>query len=169
MRQLLVVEFIALDGILEDTVAGLGLDAQRTTTAYLFGRRTYEQAASYWMAHPEDAGMAEHLAETPKYVISKSLSWPKWPNTQVLGGGVTAAVNSLKARGEGNVVVLGSAQLVRELVAENLVDAYRIYVSPVLLGAGRRLFDDVRTERDLRLVDCRPAGGGLVVLNYSAR
>lgn len=170
MRPLIVVEQVTLDGVVE----GLGADedlaalaVQRTTSAYLFGRKTYERLAAYWPRQPAGDDVAEHFNSMPKYVVSRNLSWPKWQNTQVIAGDIASAVNSLKSRDVGNIVVLGSGTLVQELIARDLVDGYRLYVHPVLVGTGRHLFRELEQPVRLRLVDYQAAEGGALVLNYS--
>src|SRR5207248_6443781 len=170
MRPLIVVEQVTLDGVIE----GLGPDPdlaaaamQRATSAYLFGRRTYDKLAAYFPLQPAGDEVADHFNSTPKYVVSRTLSWPKWQNTQVLAGDVATSVNQLKSRDIGNIVVLGSGMLVQELVARDLVDGYRLYLHPVLLGKGRRLFSDLEQPARLRLVDYQATSTGALVLNYS--
>ena len=166
MRPLIVVEQVTLDGVME----GLGADedlvalgVQRTTSAYLLGRKTYERMAAYWPHQAPSDETAEHFNSMQKYVVSRTLSWPKWQNTQVLAGDVTSGVNSLKSRDVGNIVVLGSGTLVQELIARDLVDGYRLYVHPVLLGTGRRLFRDLEQSVRLRLVDSQSTSGGALI------
>jgi len=170
MRPLIVVEQVTLDGVIE----GLGADedlaaaaVQRATTAYLFGRRTYERMAAYYPLQPATDEVAKHFNSTPKYVVSRTISWPKWENTQVIAGDVVSAVNSLKARDVGNIVVLGSGMLIQELIARDLVDGYRLYLHPVVVGTGKHLFRDLERPVRLRLVDSQVIDGGTLVLNYS--
>ena len=193
MRQLVVIEFVTLDGVMqglgsadEDRSGGFehggwgaaymddellrsAVDGQKATTAYLLGRRTYERMAAHWPNQPADDRMAAHLNSTSKYVASRTLSWPKWANTQVIASDLVAAVNGLKARGEGTVAVLGSGQLVQALVANDLIDGYRIFLHPLLLGTGKRLFRELDRPRKLRLLDARPTRTGVVMLSYSTR
>lgn len=171
MRPLIVTEFVTLDGVVEGFSPHLyevgAAVVDRATTAYLFGRRTYDEMAALWSQQPASDEIAEHFNGMQKYVVSRSLSWPKWANTQVLAGDLAGAVNSLKSRGVGNVVVLGSANLVQELMKQDLVDGYRLFVHPVVLGTGRRLFRELEQPSRLRLVDTQTLGGGVLVLNYA--
>lgn len=193
MRQLIVIEFLSLDGVMQgfgspeedreggfehggwgapysdDELTRFALDGQRTTTTYLFGRRTYEKMAAHWPEQPASDPMAAHLTSTPKYVASRTLTWPKWQNTQVLAGELVPAVHGLKARGTGNVAVLGSGQLVQSLMANDLVDGYRLFLHPLVLGSGKRLFRDQQRPRRLRLTDSRATSTGVLMLSYSAR
>ena len=193
MRQLIVIEFVTLDGVMQglgspdedreggfeyggwgaeygsDEMTKAALDGQRTTSAYLFGRRTYEKLAAFWPNQPAGDPMAAHLNSTPKYVVSSTLTWPKWPNTQVLAGDLVRSVHGLKAQGVGNVAVLGSGKLVQGLMELDLVDGYRLFLHPLLLGTGKRLFRELKQPRKLRLMDCRPTSTGVLMLNYSTR
>lgn len=193
MRQLVVIEFLTLDGVMQglgspdedrdggfehggwgapygdEVLSRAALEGQRTTSAYLFGRRTYEKMAAFWPGRPEDDPMAAHLNATPKYVVSRTLTWPKWNGTQVLAGDLARAVHGLKAQGVGNVAVLGSGQLVQGLMEHDLVDGYRIFLHPLLLGGGKRLFREMKRPRRLRLMDCKPTGTGVLMLSYSTR
>src|SRR5579871_2543930 len=107
MRQLVVIEFLTLDGVMQgfgspdedreggfehggwgapygdDVLSRAAVEGQRTTSAYLFGRKTYDKMAAFWPQQPADDPMAAHLNATPKYVVSRTLTWPKWAGTQV--------------------------------------------------------------------------------------
>jgi dihydrofolate reductase len=171
MRPLIVTEFLSLDGVMEgfgcDPAALADAVRDRTTTAYLLGRRTYEEMAAFWPQQRVGDELADYMNGAQKYVVSRTLSWPRWTNTQVLAGDVAAGVNSLKSRGVGNLVVLGSGALVQQLAALDLVDGYRLFLHPVLLGAGRRLFRDSAPAAGLRLTDCQAVAGGVLLLNYA--
>ena len=193
MRQLIVIEFVTLDGVMQglgspdedreggfeyggwgapysdDVLTRAGIEGQRTTSAYLLGRRTYEKLAAFWPEQPDTNPMAAHLNSTPKYVVSRTLTWPKWSNTQVLAGELARQVPDLKSRGEGSIAVLGSGRLVQSLMESDLVDGYTIFLHPLLLGTGKRLFRDLKRPRRLRLMDCRTTSTGVVLLDYSTR
>jgi dihydrofolate reductase len=190
MRTLTVIEFVTLDGVMqglgspdEDREGGFEhggwaapyLDESQSaaavaglaaTTAYLFGRRTYEKMAGFWPDQPDDNPMAAHLNATPKYVATRTLTGTAWANSRVLEGDLVPAVRALKEGGDGVVAVLGSGVLVRDLIAHDLVDGYRLFLHPLLLGTGKRLFRDLDRPRRLRLVDCTPTGTGVVMLSY---
>ena len=167
MRKLVVIEFVTLDGVMqglgspdEDRDGGFehggwavpyfddvqqraALEGMASTTSYLFGRRTYEKMLSFWPTQPEFNPMAVHLNATVKYVATRTLSRFTWSNTKRLDGDLHRAVRELKAHGEGNIAVLGSGVLVSELMGRDLVDEYRIFLHPLLLGSGKRLFRDL--------------------------
>jgi dihydrofolate reductase len=134
------------------------------TDALLLGRRSDEWFATRWAARDDE--WANQLNSLPKYVISSTIEDPKWTNSTVLGGDPVEDVRNLKAHREGEVVVYASYQLVRALIEHDLVDEFRLFVFPVLLGGGARLFAETPSETSLRLVKTNPIGEGLVFVNY---
>jgi dihydrofolate reductase len=103
----------------------------------------------------------------PKYVVSTTLSDPEWTNTTVLGSGdATAEVRRLKADFDGELQVPGSHRLVQELIASDLVDQVNLMVFPVILGTGKRAFEETPERRRLRLTDSKVVGEGVAVLIY---
>lgn len=184
MRKLVLVEFVSLDGVMQGLAGpdgdfpypGWGRDypvqpppgaATAPTTAYLFGRRTYQEMTAHWPSQPDENPMAASLNHTPKYVVSSTLSEASWEPTTVLPGDPTAAVTALKATGEGTIVVLGSGQLARSLLAAGLVDGLTLFVHPVLLGTGTRLFGDLPHRERLRLEASDTSELGTLVLSYT--
>ncbi len=190
MRKLIVIEFVTLDGVMQglgspdedrdggfehggwaapffDEVQGAAaVEGLKSTTAYLFGRKTYEKMIGYWPSQPDENPMAAHLTATPKYVATRTLTSLTWANSQVLDGELVSAVRDLKSQGDGNIAVLGSGVLVQELIANDLVDGYRLFLHPLLLGTGKRLFREMDRPRRLRLVDCTPTTTGVIMLAY---
>jgi dihydrofolate reductase len=190
MRKLIVIEFVTLDGVMQglgspdedrdggfehggwaapfsDEVQGAAaVEGLKSTTAYLFGRKTYEKMIGFWPSQPDENPMAAHLNATPKYIATRTLTSLTWSNSQVLEGDLGPAVRDLKSQGDGNLAVLGSGVLVQELVANDLVDGYRLFVHPLLLGTGKRLFREMDRPRRLRLVNCTPTTTGVLVLTY---
>jgi dihydrofolate reductase len=105
----------------------------------------------------------------PKYVVSTTLDKGEWNNSTVISGDVAAAVAKLKDEPGNDIIVAGSATLVRFLMEHDLVDEYRLMVHPVVLGTGKRLFADAKTPRTLELVDARSLGtSGMHALTYRA-
>jgi dihydrofolate reductase len=190
MRRLVTVEFITLDGIMQGLgspeedrdggfehggwgapyLDGIQMDvAERgleTTTAYLFGRRTYQKMAQFWPPQPDSNPMAAHLNRTPKYVATSTLKKLDWSGAQILEGELESAVGQLKATGEGDIAVLGSGVLVHELMKHQLVDEYRLFLHPLLLGSGKRLFRELDQPQRLRLTHATPTGTGVLMLTY---
>ena len=102
----------------------------------------------------------------PKYVVSSTLEDPKWTNVTVLKGNVVDEVTRLKQQLDGDIVVYASYQLGRTLIEHDLVDELRLFVFPVVLGAGERLFGETSDKKPIRLVDSRTVGDGLTFLTY---
>ena len=136
--------------------------------AFLFGRRTYEIFASSWgaiadmRAHP--IGVA--LNETPKYVVSTTLTDPQWADTTVLSGDVAAAIGELKAKPAGELQVHGSGALTRWLLDNQLVDEITLLTYPVVVGQGTRLFSDTGPDIALDLVESRAFPNGITIQVY---
>ncbi|GAA1378584.1 dihydrofolate reductase family protein [Catellatospora chokoriensis] len=190
MRKLMVIEFVTLDGVMQglgspdedrdggfehggwsapyfdETQASVAGEGLKDTTAYLFGRRTYEKMAAFWPTQPDENPMAAHLNATPKYVATRTLTSLDWPHARVLDGALVPAVQRLKAEGDGVITVLGSGVLVQELIAADLVDGYRLFLHPLLLGTGKRLFRELPRPQRLRLVDATPTSTGVLMLGY---
>jgi dihydrofolate reductase len=132
--------------------------------ALLLGRVTYEGFAAAWPSR--DGEFADKFNSMPKYVVSSTLSDPEWNNTTVLAGEVVEDVAKLKRDQDGDIVVHGSARLVQALVEHDLVDELRLMVYPVVLGTGKRLFDETSDKKRLRLVDSKIVGDGVAILVY---
>jgi dihydrofolate reductase len=135
--------------------------------ALLFGRRTYEQFASYWSTQPEDNPFAAVLNERQKYVASRTLVEPlPWRNSTLLEGEAVEAVAKLKEQPGKDLVVLGSGELVQSLMQHQLVDEYVLLIYPLVMGSGRRLFTDGGASAALRLVDTKTTTTGVVIATY---
>lgn len=183
MRSLIVTENITLDGVIDasegwfvpsgsedaDDMAEMAEVVQRhmaTADALLVGRVTFEELRGYWPHQVDDpTGVADYLNATTKYVISSSLQDPRWQHTTVLSGPVEDEVAALKAAPGEDITVTGSITLVHALSATGLVDEYRLFVYPVVLGRGRRLFERT-TDARLALVEARPFRSGVLLLRY---
>jgi dihydrofolate reductase len=134
--------------------------------AMLFGRRTFEQFASFWSTQPDDNPFAAVLNNRQKYVASRTLKEPlSWRNSTLLQGDAMEAVAKLKEQPD-DLVVLGSGELVRSLMRANLVDEYVLLIHPLVLGSGRRLFPDGGPSAALRLVDTKTTTTGVVIATY---
>src|ERR1700691_5252015 len=150
MRQLIVIEFVTLDGVMQglgspdedrdggfayggwgavyadDIQQAAALEGMASTTAYLFGRRTYEKMLAFWPQQPNTNPMAAHLNATPKYVATRTLddAERKWTIAHVLRGDLTEGVRRVQSEGDGTVAVLGSGVLAQQLAALDLVNGY---------------------------------------------
>jgi len=181
MGRLVVTEFVSLDGVVEAPGGGedfrhggwsfeinrgeegdrFKLDEALEAEALLLGRVTYEGFAAAWPSR--DGEFADKFNTMPKYVVSSTLSDPKWNNSHVISGDELAAeVARLKDKHDGDILVNGSAQLVQALAEQGLVDEYRLMVFPVVLGKGKRLFGDTAESKPLKLTSSELAGETLI-------
>jgi dihydrofolate reductase len=133
--------------------------------ALLLGRKTYEIFAGYWPTAPADNPIAVKLNAVPKYVASRTLDRVEWNNSTLLDGEIADEVTRIKD-GYDETHIIGSGDLVQTLLREDLVDRFNLWVYPVLLGSGKRLFADGTIPTALRLVDSAAFGAGAVLLVY---
>jgi dihydrofolate reductase len=140
------------------------LDEARRSEALLLGRRSDEWFGTRWSSRPGE--WADRLNSLPKYVISSTLIDPKWTNVTVLSGDVVDQVTKLKEELDGDILVYASYQLGRTLIEYDLVDELRLFVFPVVLGAGKRLFGETSDKKAMRRIGTRMIGDGLVFLTY---
>jgi dihydrofolate reductase len=194
MRKVIVNEFMSLDGVAqapglpdEDTSGGFAhggwhmryMEDELAQTwvlasiveagGFLLGRRTYEIFAAYWPnAGEEEQVIAQPLNTKPKYVASTTLTEPlEWENSTVLQGDIAEAVAALKQADGADVHVIGSAELVRTLIEQGLVDEFRLMIDPVLLGGGKSIFRDDGSLRPLRLVHSEVTTTGAILATYA--
>jgi dihydrofolate reductase len=132
--------------------------------ALLLGRRSEEWFATRWASRTGE--WADRLNSMPKYVVSSTLTEPRWGNATVLKGDVVDEVSKLKQEIAGEILVYASYQLERALIEHDLVDELRLVVFPVVLGAGERLFGPTGDKKPMRLVSAQTIGDGLAFLTY---
>jgi dihydrofolate reductase len=179
MRKLVVSTYVTLDGVIEDPAwsAPYWSDEAQTfarellwrSDALLMGRRMYELFATSWPT-PEwierEGEFAARMNTLPKYVASTTLTEPlEWQGSRLLGGDVAEAVAELKQGSGQDILMYSSVDLMHTLIRAGLIDEYRLWLHPVVLGRGKRLFkEDDRAE--LKLVDTTTLPNGVVVLAY---
>lgn len=135
--------------------------------ALLMGRTTFEDMRGYWPNKTDDtSGITAHLNQVDKYVVSSTLTDPGWEHTTVLVQPLADAVRALKEAPGDEIGLTGSITLVHELIAAGLVDEYRLFFHPVVVGHGRRLFEGATGMPDLRLVGATPFRSGVILLTY---
>jgi dihydrofolate reductase len=135
--------------------------------AFLFGRRTYELFAGYWGVRADlENPIVGALNTRPKYVVSSTLSDPRWADTTVLSGDVAAAIGELKAKPGGELQVHGSGALTRWLLENDLVDEMNLLVVPVVVGQGKRLLHETGPDIALDLVESRAFPTGITFQVY---
>jgi dihydrofolate reductase len=191
MRKLFIVEFLSLDGVMQapgsdedpsggfrhggwqlpyfdDEALAAVNDVMAATGGLLLGRRTYQQMASFWPNQPPDDEFAAQMNGFPKFVASRTLTelTPPWSNSTLLERPVANSIRALKAGDGGDLQVAGSGDLTQTLMAEGLVDEYRLLIHPLILGSGMRLFRDSPQPRPLRLAGVRPSTKGILIANY---
>ena len=197
-RRVVVTEFVTLDGFMvgpdEDmSWVAVGFDPQMQDDIaedisgafdlFVFGRVTYGIFADYWPhALPYDEGdelkpaegredprIIRALNETPKLVFSTTLEQPKWENTRVVAAGLEDEIRRLKQEPGGAMVIQGSASIVEALSRADLVDDYRLYVHPVLLGEGKRLFVGGKGRQDFELTGLTRYANDVIATTYERK
>ena len=187
MRKLVVTENITLDGVIEATEYWFGpagadegeswsdqsdiedeIRRQREgADGFLVGRTTFEQMRSYWPTQTDDTtGISDYLNNVAKYVVSRTLENPDWDPTTVLRGVLVDEINALKSQPGRDIVTTGSITLVHSLIGAGLVDEFRLFVYPVVIGHGERLFSDAAKPPKLRLLQSKEFESGIVLLRY---
>jgi dihydrofolate reductase len=191
MSKVVVINHVTLDGVMqspgrpeEDSRDGFthggwasaNADDQLVAATYarveeggglqlLLGRRSYEGMLGYW--NTQDSPFKEGLNNAPKYVASRTLREPlPWPNSTLLHGDVADAVTELKRELGGDLTVMGSGELIQTLMRQDLIDEYLLFVHPLVLGTGRRLFSDGSPSASLRLIESTTATTGVVIARY---
>jgi dihydrofolate reductase len=186
MRTLAVNTFMSLDGVMqapggpeEDPTGGfthggwsvnyfddemMGLVADAGPYELLLGRGTYEIFAAHW---PYDEGpIANHLNTTRKHVASNTLEQVEWSNSTLITGDVAEYVASLKRQDGPEIQVHGSPGLIQTLLEHDLIDQYRLWIFPVVLGTGKRFFGDGTVPNGLKLVDNKVSKTGVTINTY---
>lgn len=188
--RVLVVNHVTLDGVLQgpgrpdedtrhafrhggwaqqaaqDPAIGAALgDRMGRDFSWLFGRRSYEDMLGHW--NEVGGPFKEGLNRTLKYVASSNPDTDlPWPNSTLLTGDVPAAVASLREQPGGNLVIMGSGQLIRSLLPHGLVDELLLMIHPIVLGSGQRLFGPAADKVPLTLVDSAATSTGVIVATY---
>jgi dihydrofolate reductase len=136
--------------------------------ALLFGRWTYNKMADAWPRQPEDNPVRQVLERSTKYVVSRSDRPVEWVNSELLTGDAVETVRDLKARTNGNIVILGSAELVHALLPAGLIDTMLLTIHPLVMGSGKRLFPDAGALARFELTESKPTTTGVLIARYEA-
>jgi len=190
VRKLIVSTFASLDGIMqapggpeEDPTGGFTLggwmfayadDSMDISAAgfdgkdreLVLGRRTYQIFEAYWPYQADDNPVAQTLNAAKKHVASRSLTAFQWNNSILLEGDVVAAIATLKSRSGPDLQVIGSGNLIQTLQAASLIDEYNLWTIPVVLGRGKRLFDEAARPTSMRLLRSEVSNTGVVMSSY---
>ena len=186
---LVVINHVTLDGVMqapgrpdEDTrgrfshggwaadrsdevmASALGLRMAKPDGGLLLGRLTYEDLLTSW--NERGGPYKDALMNAPKYVVSSSPATLGWPTSTLVSGDIVSAVGDLKGRTAGDLVIMGSGQLVRSLLPHGLIDEFLLLIHPLILGSGQRLFEPDRHVTELRLVDSTATTTGVVIATY---
>ena len=133
----------------------------------LLGRRTYEDFASYWPHQGSDMEMADQMNATPKLVASTTLDTVEWQNSTLIKGNVAEELTRLKQQPGKNINITGSGTLVRSFLRAGVLDELQLLVHPIVIGHGKRLFDEIGAQVPLALTDSRTLSTGVLVLTYA--
>jgi dihydrofolate reductase len=175
-RRLAATLFISLDGVVEspekwsfsywnDEIAKFKHEETFASDALLLGRVTYEGFAAAWPSRKDPEGFADRFNSMPKHVASRTLKKLEWNNSHLITGDLATAVSKLKQQPGQDIVIHGSPGLIRSLMPHGLIDEYRFLVYPIVLGRGKRLFNETN-QANLKLVESKVFGTGVVKLIY---
>jgi dihydrofolate reductase len=188
MRRIIVTEFISVDGIMEGPgpddpfkFAGwtmaygnaetmkIKLDEVMASDALLLGKTTYEGFAAAWPGRTDEMGFGDKMNSMKKYVVSDTLKTADWNNAEIIAGkDLVEKVTELKNEDGGDILVNGSSVLVKSLIDNNLVDLFRLLTFPIILGTGKRLFNE-NDKVELKLVNAKSFDTGVVLLEYKTK
>lgn len=141
------------------------VEVTTSSDAILLGRKTYDIFSNYWPNASSDDPVAVHLNSVPKYVVSRTLDTAEWNNTTILKGDVAEEVARLKEQ-YNEIAVTGSGQLVQTLLKNDLVDVFGLWVFPVVVGSGKRLFGDGTIPGALKVTESTVSTTGVVITTY---
>jgi len=180
MRKVVASELMSLDGVVEspdkwhfpyfnDEMAEAIGAAMAASDAMLMGRVTYEEFAAFWpsQSSEDDQETTDYMNNTPKFVVSKSLEEPlEWNNSTLIEGDVAEEISKLKQQPGKDISISGSPTLVRSLLEEDLLDELRLMLHPIVVGSGKRLFEEGSDRKALQLLDSKTFSTGVLYLTY---
>ncbi len=176
MRRIIVSTYVALESVMEapekwslqffrEEAAKYAYDQLFASDALLLGRVTYQGLAAAWRSRAGD-DFTDRMNGLPKLVISTTLAEAEWNNSTLIKENVAEEVSNLKQQPGRGMLMYGSADLVHTLMQHDLIDECRIWAQPVIVGSGKRLFEEEGGTKVLRLVDATTFDSGAVVLSY---
>jgi len=179
MRKVVAAEFLSLDGVMEspdqwhfpyfndEMVQAIG-EGFEASDALLMGRVLYEEWVAFWpQQSPDENPVAETMNNVRKYVVSTTLEGPlEWNNATLIGDNVAEEISKLKQQPGKDIVISGSGALVRSLLEYGLLDELKLSIHPIVVGSGKKLFEDGEKRTPLELVESRTFSTGVVYLTY---
>ena len=176
--RLVATEYISLDGVFEEPgqwsfpffneeAGQFKWQELQASDALLLGRTTYEGFAAAWPTMTDTGEFGERMNSMAKYVVSSTLDELEWSGSRLITGDVVGEIDKLRRTPGADLLLSGSAQLFNALRRQNLIDLYRLMVHPIIVGKGRRLFDEGLDGQTLRLTETRQFGTGIVILEYT--
>ena len=184
MRKLTVFNFITLNGFYKgknediswhkhgDEESAFAAEGSKSGSILLFGRVTYQMMESYWptqMAKQNSPDVAEGMNQSEKIVFSRTLKYTNWDNSRIVRTSPVEEVQRMKKENGSDMTVLGSGTIVAQLAESNLIDTYMLMVDPVVLGEGTPIFQGIKHQPDLKLIDTRKFKSGVVLLTYNPK
>ncbi len=187
MRKINAALFITLDGVVEapgpadttlpeqrgwsmpftsDEVGEVIGASMMSSDAMLLGRRTYEGFAAFWPNMPEDDPFGQIMNNQTKYVVSTTLKKAEWKNSHLIQGDVVAELAALKQQPGKDINIVGSGTLTRSLIEAGLVDELQLMLCPVVLGVGKRLFEDAHFTQTMKVLEARAFDSGMIYLRF---
>jgi dihydrofolate reductase len=179
MRKVVASEFVSLDGVVEspdkwhfpyfnDEMGDVIGAAMATSDAMLMGRVLYEEWATFWPKQdPDENPVAARMNGVRKYVVSTTLEEPlEWNNSTLIGDNVAEEILRLKEQPGKDISISGSPTLVRSLLEDDLLDELRLMVHPIVVGSGKRLFEEGSDQKALELLDSKTFSTGVLYLTY---
>ena len=190
MRKLIASTFVSLDGVIQapgapeedpsygfahggwtfpywDEVMGQSMSGfDGNDRELVLGRKTYEIFEAHWPYQPADDPTAKSLNAAKKHVASRTLKTLNWHNSSLLGGDVVAAITALKSQNGHDLQMIGSGNLIQTLQAASLIDEYNVWIFPVVLGRGKRLFEAAAKPSAMRLIKSQVSTTGVLLTTY---
>jgi dihydrofolate reductase len=177
MRSIVATEYVSLDGVMDepgvwsgpffnDEAAKFKYNELFASDALLLGRVTYEGFAKAWPTMEGTGDFGERMNSMPKYVVSTTLQNPEWTNSRVISANVVEEISRLKEEPGQDLLLAGSGKLLHTLMEHDLVDEYRLMLHPIVLGSGKKLFENENQTKTLKLVETKPLASGIVILTY---
>jgi dihydrofolate reductase len=177
VRKVVAVELVSLDGVVEapeewafsyssEEMEAANTKGMAASDAMLLGRVTYQGLAAFWPHQPGGTPMVDYINSVRKFVVSSTLEEAGWNNSTLIGENALEKIADLKRQPGKDITIIGSAALVRSLLEAGLLDELRLTVHPLVLGGGKRLFENGGEQETLELASSETFGTGVVCLTY---